>query len=92
VSHHVGGVILCIFFLSDAVFLCYRDVFSVIKLTKSLVIVEAACYYVAFSHSSTWVEKYISICHEFCSESVRCRSCWAEESAILLVFILTRFS
>jgi hypothetical protein len=61
----LGGVILCIFLLSDAVFLCYRDIFSVTKLTRSLVIVEAACYYVVFSHCITWVEKYINICHEF---------------------------
>ena len=53
VSHSVGGVILCIFLLSDAVFLCYRDIFSVTKLTRSLVFVEAACYYVAFSHFLT---------------------------------------
>ncbi len=29
------GGILCIFLLSDAVFLCYRDIFSVTKLTYS---------------------------------------------------------
>ena len=51
--------------LLDAVFLCYRDIFSVTKLTRSLVIVEAACYYVVFSPCITWVEKYINICHEF---------------------------
>ncbi len=39
VSHPGGGVILCIFFLSDAVFLCCRDIFSVTILTRSLVIV-----------------------------------------------------
>ena len=32
-----GGVILCIFLLSDAVSLYYRDIFSGTKLTKSLV-------------------------------------------------------
>jgi hypothetical protein len=34
VSHPVGGI-LCLFFLSDAVFLCYRDTFSVTKVTYS---------------------------------------------------------
>ncbi len=52
------GGILCIFFLSDAVFLCYRDIFSVTKLTRSLVIVSAACYYVAFSHINLSWEIY----------------------------------
>ena len=35
-SHPFGGVILCIFLLSDAVSLYYRDIFSGTKLTKSL--------------------------------------------------------
>jgi hypothetical protein len=89
----LGGVILCLFLLLDAAFLCYRDIFSVAKLKYSFwSAAGGASYYVVFSHTLTWVEKYINICHESCSESVRCCSCWAEESAILFLFILTRFS
>ncbi len=52
------GGILCIFLLSDAVFLCYRDVFSVIKLTYSFQSVAGgAGSYAACSHTLTWVEK-----------------------------------
>jgi hypothetical protein len=88
-----GGVILCIFLLLDAVSLRYRDIFSVAKLTYSFwSAAGGASYFVVFSHTLTLVKKYINICHEFCFESVRCCSCWAEESAILLLFILTRFS
>jgi hypothetical protein len=53
VSHSVGGGYFVYFSCLDAVFLCYRDIFSVTKLTRSLVFVEAACYYVAFSHFLT---------------------------------------
>ncbi len=35
VSHRVGGGILCIFFLLGAIFLFYRDVFSVCKIEKT---------------------------------------------------------
>jgi hypothetical protein len=71
VSHSLGGVILCIFLLSDAVFLCYRAIFSVAKLTYSFwSAAGGASYYVAFSHTLIWVGKYINICHEFCFESV----------------------
>ncbi len=66
-----GGVILCIFLLLDAVFLYYRDILSVAKLKNSFwSAAGCAGYYVAFSHSLTWVEKYINICHESCFESV----------------------
>jgi hypothetical protein len=50
----VGGVILCIFLLLDAVFLYYRDIFSVAKLKNSFwSAAGGAGYYVAFSHSLT---------------------------------------
>jgi hypothetical protein len=78
------------FLLSDAVFLCYRDIFSVTKLTRALVIVQAACYYVVLS-VLTWVEKYMNICHEFSLNLCWCCSCWVEESAILFLFILAGF-
>jgi hypothetical protein len=46
------------FFLSDAVFLCYRDIFSVTKLTYSFQFVAGgAGSYAAFLRSLTWVEK-----------------------------------
>jgi hypothetical protein len=58
VSHPGGGVILCIFFLSDAVFLCCRDIFSVTKLTYSFQFVAGgAGSYAAFLRTLTWVEK-----------------------------------
>ncbi len=64
-------MILCIFLLSDAVFLCYRAIFSVAKLKYSFwSAAGGAGYYFPFSHSLTWVEKYINICHESCFESV----------------------
>ncbi len=54
----VLGGILCIFLLSDAVFLCYRDIVSVTKLTYSFQSVAGgAGSYAAFSHTLTWVEK-----------------------------------
>jgi len=58
VSHPVGGVILCIFLLLDAVSLRNRDIFSVTKLTYSFQFVAGgAGSYAAFSHTLTWVEK-----------------------------------
>ena len=48
-----------------------RDIFSVAKLKYSFwSAAGGASYYVAFSHTLTWVEKYINICHESCFESV----------------------
>ncbi len=52
-----GGDIMYIFLL-DAVFLCYRDIVSVTKLTYSFQSVDGgAGSYAAFSHILTWVEK-----------------------------------
>jgi hypothetical protein len=46
------------FLLLGAVFLYYRDIFSVTKLTYSFQSVAGgAGSYVAFSHTLTWVEK-----------------------------------
>ncbi len=75
---------LCIFSLLGAVSLYYRDIFSAAKLTYSFQSVAGgAGSYVAFSHTITWVEKEIYICHEFCVESASFCSCWAEGGAIL---------
>ena len=57
-NHPVGGGYFVYFLLSDAVFLCYRDIFSVTKLTYSFQSVAGgAGSYAAFSHTLTWVEK-----------------------------------
>ena len=64
-----------------------RDIFSVTKFTKALVIDQAACYYAVFSVIIR-VEKYMNICHEFSSNLRRCCFCWVEGSAILFLLIL----
>ena len=64
-----------------------RDIFSVSKFTKALVIDQAACYYAVFSVIIR-VEKYMNICHEFSSNLRRCCFCWVEGSAILFLLIL----
>ncbi len=65
------SALVIIFSLLDAVFLYYRDIFSVTKLTYPFQLATGgASYYIAISHILTLVEKYINICHEFCFASV----------------------
>ncbi len=57
-NHPVGEGYFVYFLLSDAVFLCYRDIFSVTKLNYSFQSVAGgAGTYAVFLHILTWVEK-----------------------------------
>jgi hypothetical protein len=57
-----GGYYAYTFSFSDAAFPCYRDIFSVIKLTYSFWFATGgvSCY-IAISHIFTLVAKYINI-------------------------------
>ncbi len=71
------GGILCIFLLSDAVFLCYRDIFSVTKVTKALVIVGSClllCCVFSFFNLSWEIYEHLSwILLWICSDVVLVR-------------------
>ena len=84
VGQHASSLV--IIFPCYTLFILYnRDIFSVTKFTKALVIDQAACYYAVFSVIIR-VEKYMNICHEFSSNLRRCCFCWVEGSAIFVPF------
>ena len=65
-SHPVGGGYFVYYLLSDAVFLCYRDIFSVTKLRRFLTCRGEVSDYICSDEVLNWIWNYNLICFESC--------------------------
>ena len=65
-NHPVEGGYLVYFLLSDAVFLCYRDIFSVTKLRRFLTCRGEVSDHICSKEVLNWIWNYNLICYESC--------------------------